>query len=414
VCATIDHSPVAISAKASVHAGRKKLWQLDSSLHCSILGTCLSLQELKELCRKLRLSVQVPLTAYELYRSLVNVAAEPTPVARRLHKHLDRKYWTTILRFTGAHSASMLETLWEAAVDGGEMAGAYWALATHPQTSAALLERVYGEVHMLTHLAGDAVRRDRQALNRLQRVTRTLGKQLVDVEAKARVRIAERDLQINRLWGRLAQAQASAGELEQARERLAARESEPLTLRLRKQVEDYAAKLAGERVRAERAEASASEWEQSAMRHNDRQQHLAGQVAELQAERNALEATLERLLSPVCSRCTDRDGCLADIDLSGRCVLYVGGRTRQCAHFHALVEHQNGRFLHHDGGLHGGRLRLGSLLPQADVVFCPLDSVSHDAANRVRQFCKRHEKRLVLLPSASLAAFTRGLNELAA
>jgi hypothetical protein len=47
-------------------------------------------------------------------------------------------------------------------------------------------------------------------------------------------------------------------------------------------------------------------------------------------------------------------------------------------------------------------------------VLCPLDCVSHDAANRVKQFCKRHGKQLVLLPTASLAAFTRVLNELAA
>jgi hypothetical protein len=70
--------------------------------------------------------------------------------------------------------------------------------------------------------------------------------------------------------------------------------------------------------------------------------------------------------------------------------------------------------VHHDGDLNGDRPSLGTILPQADVVLCPLDSVSHDAADRVRQYCNRHEKRLVMLPSASLAAFSRGLNELAA
>jgi hypothetical protein len=415
VCATIDRGPVETTAASGSAAGRRKIWQLDRPFHCSILGTCLSLQELRILCRKLRITVQAPLSAYELHRSFVAVAAEPTAAARRLHKHLDRKYWATILRYTRAHSAPALEALWEAAVECGEWTGAYWALATHPEASAGLLERVYGEVHMLSHVAGAAVRRDSQELGRLKGMTATLRKQLIGVDAKGRARVAERDIQIKRLHERLAQAQMAARQLDQTRARLRAMEAEPLSLRLRKQVEDYAANLALERVRAERAEASAGEWKHLATRHGDRYQHLVGQLAELQAERKALEATLQRLLSADCATCTEqRDGCRAGINLCGRCILYVGGRTRQSVHFHALVERQNGRFMHHDGGLHGGRLRLGSLLPQADVVFCPLDCVSHDAANRVKQFCKRHEKRLVLLPSASLAAFTRGLNELAA
>jgi hypothetical protein len=202
-------------------------------------------------------------------------------------------------------------------------------------------------------------------------------------------------------------------ELDVLRGRLVAIESEPLAFSLQKQVEEYATKLTHERVRAERAEAGASEWERMAVKQGDRQMRLEGQVAELRAEREALEATLEGLLPSDCSTCTDREGCFTDINLSGRCILYVGGRARQCGRFRALVERQNGRFIHHDGGLHDGRLRLGSILPQADVVLCPLDCVSHDAASRVKQFCKRHGKRLVLLPRSSLAAFTRGLNELA-
>jgi hypothetical protein len=414
MCINDDCHPIESKDDFSCRAGRKKLWHLDGSFHCSIIGTCLSVQDLKDLCRKMQITVQVPLTDYELHHSFVNIAGNASPAARRLHKHLDRKYWTTILRFTRAHSASMLETLWEEAVESGEFAGAYWALATHPQASVDLLERVYGEVHMLSHLAAAAVRLDRQEFDRLQRLNRRLKEKLVDVESESRVQVMERDAAISQLHGSLAQAQAAAKELDKARARLAAMESEPLSLRLRKQVEDYAAKLAGERVRAERAEANVSEWKQLAMRHSDRHQHLAGQLAELQAERKALEATLERLLSLDCNTCMDRDDCLTDINLSGRCILYVGGRARQCAHFHALVERQNGRFMHHDGGLHGGRLRLGSILPQADVVFCPLDCVSHDAANRVKRFCKNHGKQLVFLPKSSLAAFTRGLNEVAA
>ena len=58
--------------------------------------------------------------------------------------------------------------------------------------------------------------------------------------------------------------------------------------------------------------------------------------------------------------------------------------------------------------------RLATLLAQADAVLCPLDCISHDAVHRIKQDCKRHGKPLKLLPRASRASFTRGLQEMVA
>lgn len=203
-------------------------------------------------------------------------------------------------------------------------------------------------------------------------------------------------------------------ELNSVCEHVAVLESEPLALRLRKQVEQYAIKLIAERVRAERAEANAMQWKQLAVQSGDRHLQLEEKLSQLHAERDAIEETLERLLTPDCNACEEREACRDGFNLSGRCILYVGGRARQCANFRTLVERLNGHFIHHDGGLQDSRLRLKSILPRVDAVLCPLDCVSHDAAKRVKQYCKRHGKPLVFLPKSSLAAFTRGLNELAA
>lgn len=414
MCSEVDRYRPEVKDKKDRYPGRKKLWQLDSPFHCSVIGTCLSLEELRDLCRKLQISVQVPLSDYELHRAFVGVAAETGYAARHLNKYLEQKYRITIRRFARAQSDAALETLWKEAVACGELAGAFWALATHPLASTPLRHRVYGEVHMLSHLAGATVRVDMQELKRLQRLTRILTGQLAETESKARTQLAEKDAVIRCLNDRLMQTQGLARELEMARKQLATLENNPLSRRLRKQAEDFAADLAAGQARVERAEACADAWKQMAVENGDRHLRLEGELAELHAERDALEATLAKLLKPDCNSCPTQDGCPGHIDLYGRCILYVGGRSRQCAHFRALVERQNGQFIHHDGGLHGGRLRLGSLLPQADVVLCPLDCVSHDAANRVKQFCKRYGKKLVLLPKSSLAAFTRGLNELAA
>lgn len=400
--------------KNSCYSTRKKLWQLDSQTHCSVIGTCLSLGELGRLCRKVRVSLQTTLTDYQLHRAFVGIAGKQTYASRQLHKYLDQKYRVTIRCFARLHDPAALETRWEEAIESGDIAAAYWALVTHPRVSDALADRVYGEVHMLSHLAGATVRVDMQELRRLRQLTRTMSKQLADAESSAKAQIAEKDDRIQRLNDRLMQTQGQARDLAAAREQLAALKDDSLLHRLRKQAEDSAARLAVEQARVERAEGNAEAWQRMAVENGDRHLQLEGQMAELHAERDALEAMLAKLLMPDCDTCSTQEGCLGDINLFGRCILYVGGRSRQCAHFRSLVERQNGQFIHHDGGLHDGRLRLGSILPQADVVLCPLDCVSHDAANRVKHFCKRHGKKLVLLPRSSLAAFTRGLNELVA
>jgi len=413
MCMGADHFPVEKPYKKIISRSRKKLWQLDGSFHCSIIGTCLSLQELRELCQKLRITVQGSLTDYELHHSFVGIAAKSTYAARRLQKYLDQKYQAALRRFAGTQTDKAFKTHWREAVESGELAGAYWALVTHPLVSEALRDQAYGEVHMLSHLAGAAVRIDMQELNRLQRLSKKLPKQLADVDLKSRTKIAELDAEICQLHMRLAQAQAVVTECNDMRERLSAMENEPLLLNLKEQVEDSAAKLTAARARSERAEADTAKWKQMAMSHGDRQLQMEGKLGELRVERDALETTLENLIAPECTDCEQQDACSDNLNLRGRCILYVGGRSRQCANFRTLVERQNGYFIHHDGGLHDGRLRLGSILSQADAVFCPLDCVSHDAANRVKQFCKRHEKKLVLLPRSSLAAFTRGLNDVA-
>ncbi len=136
-------------------------------------------------------------------------------------------------------------------------------------------------------------------------------------------------------------------------------------------------------------------------------------VDRAERERQALEAHIETLLSDqACQSCAPAiaEQCPR---LHGRCILYVGGITRQMPHFRALVERQGGRFVHHDGGLHGGRARLSATMAGADAVICALDRVSHDATLRVKRFCNRYAKPLVMLPSSGLSSFAQGLHEVA-
>ncbi len=97
------------------------------------------------------------------------------------------------------------------------------------------------------------------------------------------------------------------------------------------------------------------------------------------------------------------------VDLCGRRVAYVGGRSGIVGHFRTLVERLNGHFIHHDGGKEDHEGQLGRILGQADVVLCPVDCVSHRASLRAKQFCKRTAKPFVPLRTAGLSSFVTGL-----
>ncbi|MFP3874263.1 MAG: DUF2325 domain-containing protein [Thiohalophilus sp.] len=401
-------------AKSARSGIRRKIWQLDGPFHCSVIGTCLTLKELRDLSQKLCLAAPASLTNYQLHRRFVTVVANPGYSARRINKYLDRKYRTAIHRFGKAKEEKALAELWQQALDSGDLAGAYWALITHPTTPCRLIDQAYGEVHMLSHLSGATVRIDMQELNRLKRVTRELDQQLGEAKARHRQQQCDRDIIIDRLQERLDQANEELGELNELRKRVAVMEREPLAVTLHKQVEDLTSRLSEALRRTEQAETRAQQAEAVLADNNHQLREVYEQLAVMQDERDSLENTLERLVTPECGPCEDHTHCTTTIDLCGRCILYVGGRSRQCANFRSLVERHNGRFIHHDGGLDDGKLRLQSILSQADTVLCPLDCVSHDAAQRVKYHCKRFDKRLVFLRQSSLAAFNRALNELTA
>jgi hypothetical protein len=391
--------------------GRSKLWDLEDRFHCSVVGTCLSLEELRKLARKLGVPQRIISNDYQLHSAFVGLIGDRSPEARLVNKSLDRKYRASIRQFNTADNTGHLRELWKAALDQGEIAGAFWALVTHPHTDEKLLFDVYGQVHMLSHLSGASVRVDMQQLTRLRHRVPQLEQQLISQRREAQATLSARKSVIAHLERKLAALAPVDARNAQLQEELARHERGAVLEELRSQVEDYAAQLAMARARAERAEAHIQPLKDKVEALQEQNNDLELQLLQFSAERNALENTLQQVLTPDCDHCEKSGNCSKDLDLCNRRVLFVGGRNRQCARFRALVEQRNGEFIHHDGGLEESRQRLAILLARADMVLCPLDCISHDAMNRIKRDCKRSGTPFQILPQSSLAAFTRGLQE---
>jgi hypothetical protein len=377
---------------------RKKLWELDARFHCPVIGTCLTLEELRRLARKAGIGVGAHMTDYELHHGFVQLAGNAVYAARLVHKWIDRKYEASVRRFKTCKSAVELGALWDQASEDGDIAGAFWALLTLPNVPEEFLQRVYGEVHMCSHLAGHTNRSAQRELATLRRRVTELEETLAWTAEASRLRIKDLERRTEALDAHRQETEALRRELAAAQARLAAFESDERVARLETDKATLATQLEHALGRAYQAEREAREWAAVAMEQAR---------AERAPDNDDLLPDAAERCPPSCD--APEAGDCPGPDLCGRRVLYVGGRNRQVAHFRSLVERHNGEFLHHDGGLSENTARLSAMIRSADVVICPVDCVSHDACLRVKRMCKRTAKQFVALRSASLTSFSDGL-----
>ena len=91
--------------------------------------------------------------------------------------------------------------------------------------------------------------------------------------------------------------------------------------------------------------------------------------------------------------------------LSGKTLLYIGGRTNQVPKLRAMAEAYGAALIHHDGGLHENTHSLSALLLKADAALFPVDCISHGAVATVKRICKQLGKSYFPLRRSGVASF---------
>jgi hypothetical protein len=373
---------------------RSKLWEFNTNLHCSIIGTCLSTGELRQVMKKLGLAPPES-TDHELHGTAVTLAGRHDTAAKLLNKALDKRHQLAINQFARADSEGGVRALWREAVRRGDIPGAYWATLTHPAATPAVVREAFGDMHMLSHLVGAANRADIRRLCQLEA-------DKAELEAKLeRQQVALRDAIITR--------DASIRELRQAlAQRIAAEQTSCPTGdadengALRQVVADLERRLAAEtRGRA------AADARLSAAHTVIAQERSARTKTE--QDRAALDRELEAIEQTLAPRCADPTPDARPPRLDGVALLYVGGRANQIAHLRAVGERLGATFLHHDGGIENHLNLLPGLTSRADLVLFPVDCISHDAAHAVKLLCRQAGKRFVPLRSASATSLLAAL-----
>ena len=374
-------------AKGSVvyGKGRHHIWDLAPTLHCSLIGTCLTTGELRQLFAKRDFTDARTATDHTLHARAVSAAGKSDVAGKLLNKLLDKRHEAPIKRFARATTVEEVRALWLEALESGDIPGAYWAVFTHPATDRALLNEVFGEVHMLSHLVGMSNRADIARLRVLER------------------EVGARDEKIARQEARLRQAAldeaahaARIDELEAELRRTAVRTIAPPVAAIDDAEAVLKGHLADEQERSRALAVRSDELARALKASEDKVSGLQADVAALQGEVAALEASI------VPTSPTDEERVA---DLTGLTLLYVGGRPKLIEQLRLFAGRYGGELIDHDGGIEDKAGLLPGLISQADIVYFPVDCISHRAAEQVKRVCRQLGKPFAPLRSASLASF---------
>ena len=196
----------AIAKLPSSSRRRTQIWDLHHSLHCSIIGTCLTTAELQAAsgpaagCRRRNgrraRAAHAGCPTCRPAQGGSNSFAESSRSAHQL----------AVNQFAKAKDAAAVSALWENALERGDIPGTYWALLTHPATTDRMVKDVFGKVHMLSHLVGAANRADIRRLRQLEEDNAALAAKLERQQRQLRDGFTGRDETIRRLNDMLARA----------------------------------------------------------------------------------------------------------------------------------------------------------------------------------------------------------------
>jgi Uncharacterized protein conserved in bacteria (DUF2325) len=374
-------------------ARRTKIWEFNTNLHCSIVGTCLSTGELRQVLKKLGVATPDS-TDHELHGAAVSLVGRHDKAAKLLHKALDERHRVAINQFARATTEDAVRCLWREAVRRGEIPGAYWATLTHPAATQPLIRDAFGEVHMLSHLVGAANRADIRRLCELEPDNGELRARVERQQGALRDAVVTRDARIQELCNALTQRVAAEPSVTGGDNAV-----------LRQLVTDLERRLVGETRRTavlvdKLAAATAALAEERSAR------------ARVEREAEALRHELDLIAESLPARSSEDCAVMRpDTRLDGVTVLYVGGRPNQVVHLRSAAEQLGAALLHHDGGIEHHLNLLGGLTSQADLVMFPVDCISHHAAQAVKQLCRQAGKRFIPLRSASTTSLLAALRQ---
>ena len=393
---------------------RRKLWTMSCEVLFQNFAASLTPDLIAKLCRR----YQYPLpNANHSDLALYHLAHEhchrDSPFSRQVQRYLNRRHAALVSQIAQlpplAVRARVTEVLAEEQAQSSNLLpGMMWAVCSDPRQDVRPIEQFFiEELHLRCHClllaqfrgephsAADpaAANAEREALEQtLKRLETERDDLRQDVQnlQRANTRMNQDNA---RLQGDLDEVKQHCAALEKQRRSQAAQASQGVTLRdvrkLQYEVARLSDALRAKEAQAARLAAAVASYEGTPPSNND---HPANEDA-------PGEPPLPEW--PV-------------FDLNGKRVALIGGLTKASGHYEQTISELGGLCMRYEGSANQGHKKLARIIRQADVVFCPVDCVSHGTASAAKKLCRSLDKPCHFLRSSGISHLRQKLREVVA
>ena len=413
---TLDTHPYSGSdLMPSSALNRRKLWTMSCEVLFQNFAASLTPDLIAKLCRR----YQYPLpNANHSDLALYHLAHEhchrDSPFSRQVQRYLNRRHAALVSQIAQlpplAVRARVTEVLAEEQAQSSNLLpGMMWAVCSDPRQDVRPIEQFFiEELHLRCHCLLLAQFRDEphsaadpaaanaerealeQTLKRLETERDDLRQDVQNLQ-RANTRMNQDNA---RLQGDLDDMKRRGAELEKQRRSQAAQASQGVTLRDVRKLQHEVARLS------------------AALREKDMETaRLAAMVVSHEStplpdghpadEAISGEPPLPEPEWPV-------------FDLNGKRVALIGGLTKASGHYEQTISELGGLCMRYEGSANQGHKKLARIIRQADVVFCPVDCVSHGTASAAKKLCRSLDKPCHFLRSSGISHLRQKLREVAA
>ena len=377
----------------SPDAKQKKLWQIDQNMMCSVVGTCLSMEEARRIGRKFsaRCDDETQLDSV-IHSMLVRDCSTQNQISVYVNKVLNKKFSGLVRVFQNLQDSSAVVQNWQRLLKEGLIPGAYWAAISHTALTTEDRTRIFSDVHMLSHLVGSSNQSLIKRLVEYENSIKTLEARHGNSQRKMQQHLEEQETTIALLRQKTAELTSA---LRQRPAATAAQGSKHVC---------HQSKLRILRQRHKRLEDEKQELQTTADVRLRRLKDAGRKIKLLEQDLQSLEQIVQNL---GCSEPAQKTDTLKDMS-----ILYVGGLNTTSNAMKSFVRKLGGELVHHSGG--AGKKELSDLpvlVANADAVIVPMDNVSHASALEVKRACKRLQRPFMPIKSSGLGALATALSQ---
>jgi len=387
---------------AVVKPFRLKLWNVNDSFKCPVIGTCLDIAEQKQVLKKEGISVKHK-SDFEIHEIIVESSESENRLSRSIDSWLNRKFKKEIPAFSKLEENEFIH-LWKSCLKNGKIEGILWIAATRSDLSSKVMREIFGDMHMEMHLNARKNREKRQDLDYQQERNRTLSQRLEEATKTKRILTKENE----KLKKELSDIYQISNLLEKKK-----RELELELTKLREESMIGRLKVENHELQAEAKVLSAKIRDyQKKIKAIEKQNNKLSSKLDIQREMDDnLRKELERINTQFSALNQPDKEYPSLFDLSQKRILIVGGISKIESHYRQLIEDHSGIFEYHNGYMKGGAKELKYQVRRADVVLCPINYNSHAASLAAKRLCKKYNKPFRVLASSSLSTISNALVE---